>query len=265
MIVYFFFIIAVILFMFPYYWMVTTSIQPDTTVHSLKTLLPYNISFKNFSYIFNLEHFWRWGFNSVFIASITCLSLCFVSSLSGYAFAKKEFPGRDFIFICFLITMAIPRQSILLPLFLLMKELGMIDAYQGQILPSLAWPVGVFLMKQTIKTIPNEILDAARIDGASEWQIFCKVIIPLAKPTMLALGIISFIGSYNNYFWQLLLLNKTAMLTLPLAISLLQEAEESNITMMMTGAVIASIPLVIVFIIFQKYLIKGIRIGNRGL
>lgn len=262
---YLFFTIVILLFTFPYYWMLVTSIQPDALLYTLKTLLPRNISFDNYLYIFNLEYFWRWGFNSIFTASASSLSLCFISSLSGYVFAKKEFPGRDFMFICLLITMAIPRQSILLPLYLLIRKLGMIDTYQGQILPGLACSFGVFLMRQTIKTIPNEILDAAKIDGANEWQIFWKMIVPLAKPTIFALEILCFIGTYNNYFWQMLLLNKTAMQTLPLAVSLMKQREMTNVTLIMAGAVVASIPVIVMFLIFQKYLIKNIKIGNRGL
>lgn len=261
---YFSFMIVVMLFIFPYYWMVATSIQPSAMLYSLETLLPRNVSFENFIYLFNLEYFWRWGFNSIFIASITCILLCFISSLSGYAFAKYKFPGRDFIFICLLVTMAIPKQSILLPLYLLIRKFGMLETYQGQILPSLAWPGGLFLMKQAIKTIPNEILDAAKMDGASEWQVFYKIILPLAKPTLFALGIVSFLASYNNYFWQMLLLNSTKMLTLPLAISLLQEKRMASITLTMAGAVVASVPVIIVYLIFQKYLVRGMRIGNRG-
>lgn len=237
------------------------AIQPDALLRNLGTLIPHNISFSNFQYLFQLRYFYRWNFNSIFISLSASFLVCFCSTLSGYALAKKDFPGRNFIFWCFLITMAIPGQSILLPLFMLIRDLGMIDTYQGLVLPSLAWPIGIFLMKQIIKTIPNEIIDAGRIDGASEWYIFYKLIIPMAKPGIMALSIFTFIGTYNNYFWQLLIINKKDMMTLPLAVACMQTEFETHITLLMAGAVMASLPMIILYLILQKHFIKGIRIG----
>lgn len=236
-------------------------LQPDSIVRSLNTLIPRDVSLENFKSLLNLKYFYRWTFNSIFISLSTGLLVCFFSSLSGYAFAKKDFPGRDFIFWCFLITMAIPRQSILLPLFILINDLGMLSTFQGLILPPLAWPFGIFLMKQIIKTIPNEIIDAGRIDGASEWQIFLKLIIPMAKPGIIALLIFTFIGTYNDYFWQLLVMNKESMLTLPLVVARLNDRYDTKATLLMAGAVISSLPMIILYIVLQKHFIKGIRIG----
>jgi len=158
--------------------------------------------------------------------------------------------------------MAIPKQSILLPLYMLMRDFKMIDTYQGLIIPPLAWPMGIFLMKQIISTIPNEILDAGKIDGANEWQIFSRLVVPMAKPGIIALSIFTFIAVYNDYFWQLLILNKTKMMTLPLAVATMQDRYSGNITLIMAGAVMASLPMIIVYIILQKNFIKGIRIGS---
>lgn len=253
--------IVLLVFIFPYYWMVVVSIQPKTALRSIKALIPQNISLDSFRSLFKFRYFYRWNFNSAFTALVASILICFSSTLSGYAFAKKQFPGRDMIFWCFLITMAIPKQSILLPLYILMRDFKMIDTFQGLIIPPLAWPMGIFLMKQIIKTIPNEIIDAGRIDGASEWQIFHKLIIPMAKPGMMALGIFTFTAVYNDYFWQLLMLNKTRMMTLPLAVATLQDRYAGNITLIIAGAVMASLPVIVIYVILQKYFIKGIRIG----
>lgn len=254
-------ILTLLLFIFPYYWMTVVAIQPDSLLRSLSTLIPHNVSFSNFQSLVRLKYFYRWTFNSIFIALSASFLVCFCSTLSGYAFAKKDFPGRDFIFWCFLITMAIPRQSILLPLFILIRDLGMISTFQGLILPPLAWPFGIFLMKQIIKTIPNEIIDAGKIDGASEWQIFLRLVVPMTKPGIIALSIFTFIGTYNDYFWQLLVMNKENMMTLPLAVARLQDKYDTNTTLLMAGAVMASLPMIILYIILQKHFIKGIRIG----
>jgi len=255
-------ILVLFIFIFPYYWMLTVSIQPNTLLRSLKVLVIKNVSLDNFKTLFNFKYFYRWNFNSIFTALVTSILICFSSTLSGYAFAKKQFPGRDIIFWCFLITMAIPKQSILLPLYMLMRDFKMIDTYQGLIIPPLAWPMGIFLMKQIISTIPNEILDAGKIDGANEWQIFSRLVVPMAKPGIIALSIFTFIAVYNDYFWQLLILNKTKMMTLPLAVATMQDRYSGNITLIMAGAVMASLPMIIVYIILQKHFIKGIRIGS---
>jgi len=241
--------------------MVVVSIQPKAALRSIKALIPQNISFDSFKSLFKFRYFYRWNFNSIFTALIASILICFFSTLSGYAFAKKQFPGRDIIFWCFLITMAIPKQSILLPLYMLMRDFKMIDTYQGLIIPPLAWPMGIFLMKQIIKTIPNEIIDAGRIDGANEWQIFSRLVIPMAKPGMVALGIFTFTAVYNDYFWQLLILNKPRMMTLPLAVATLQDRYAGNITLIIAGAVMASLPMIVIYIILQKHFIRGIRIG----
>lgn len=253
--------VVLLFFIFPYYWMFVVSIQPETVLRSTKALIPQSISTDNFKSLFKLRYFYRWNFNSMFTAIIASILVCFSSTLSGYAFAKKQFPGRDIIFWCFIITMAIPKQSILLPLFLLMRDLRMINTFQGLIIPPMAWPFGIFLIKQVIKTIPNEIIDAGRIDGASEWQIFYRLIIPMAKPGIIALGLFTFTGVYNDYFWQLLMLSKNRMMTLPLGVATLQDRYAGNITLIVAGAVMASFPVIIVYIILQKYFIKGIRIG----
>ncbi len=255
--------ITVILFIFPFYWMVVTSTQKGTGLYSAEDLIPREISMDNYIELINLKHFVRWNFNSMFISSITVVLTCLFCTMAGYIFAKKNIPGGNVMFWLFLITMAVPTQTLLVPLFMLMKQLKMFNTYQGLILPSLVRPFGIFLMKQVISTIPSEFLDVAKIDGANEFQIFRNVIIPLAKSGIIVLAIFTFISSYNDYFWQLLMISTEEMKTLPLAIACLQEDEFcTNINFLMTGAVMASMPMILIYVFLQKYFIQGITMGG---
>jgi len=255
--------ITVILFIFPFYWMVVTSTQKGTGLYSAEDLIPREISMDNYIELINLKHFARWNFNSMFISSITVILTCLFCTMAGYIFAKKNIPGGNVMFWLLLITMTIPTQTLLVPLFMLMKQLKMFNTYQGLILPSLVRPFGIFLMKQVISTIPSEFLDAAKIDGADEFQIFRNVIIPLAKSGIIVLAIFTFISSYNDYFWQLLMISTEEMKTVPLAVACLQEDEFcTNINFLMAGAVMASVPMLLVYVFLQKYFIQGITIGG---
>jgi len=255
--------ITVILFIFPFYWMVVTSTQEGTGLYSAEDLIPREISMDNYIELINLKHFARWNFNSMFISSITVILTCLFCTMAGYIFAKKNIPGGNVMFWLLLITMTIPTQTLLVPLFMLMKQLKMFNTYQGLILPSLVRPFGIFLMKQVISTIPSEFLDAAKIDGADEFQIFRNVIIPLAKSGIIVLAIFTFISSYNDYFWQLLMISTEEMKTVPLAVACLQEDEFcTNINFLMAGAVMASVPMLLVYVFLQKYFIQGITIGG---
>lgn len=252
-----------VVFIFPLYWMVVTSTQEGTGLYKAQNIIPKEITIKNYSRLIKMRLFARWNFNSLFVAVNTVILTCLFCTMAGYIFAKKDIPGGNILFWCLLITMAIPTQTLLVPLFVLMRQLKMANTYQGLILPSLARPFGIFLMKQVIKTIPNEFLDSARIDGANEFQIFRHVIIPLAKSGIIVLAIFTFISSYNSYFWQLIMISSSEMKTLPLAMAGLQDDERClNINFLMAGAVMASVPMIAVYVFLQKYFTQGITIGG---
>lgn len=255
-------IVISIIFIFPFYWMFVTSVQKDVSIHNLSNLVPKEFVFDNYLKLSSFRYFWRWNFNSIFVSTMTAFLICSVSSISGYVFAKRNIPGSELLFWCFMITMAIPKQTLLVPLFMLMRDLKWMNTYASLIFPPLAWPFGIFLMKQIIKTIPNEILEAATVDGANEWQIFFLIIIPMTISGIIALFLFTFVRTYNDYFWQLLMLNKNAMRTLPLAVSTLQDEHCVNITLIMAGAVMSSLPVILIYIVLQKYFIKGITIGS---
>jgi multiple sugar transport system permease protein len=183
--------------------------------------------------------------------------------LAGYVFGKKSFPGRKYLFWLIIITMMLPKQISMIPLFIMMRDLHWINTYQGMFAPWMAYPFGIFLFKQYMPSIPNELLDAARIDGASEVGIFSKVILPLSKPAVGALAIFAFVGAWNDYMWQLIMITQRPMLTLPVGVSKLVSSLLSfDLGLAMAGAFFAFIPMLIVFLVFQDYFIKGITMGS---
>jgi len=260
-------IIIILIFLFPYYWMVVISLEPlqnvtDQTPH----LTPHNFTLANYKYLFfEVKEFYRWLFNSLYMPSIAAILNCFMASLAGYVFAKKVFPGCKILFYAMLASMAIPINSIILPRFILMKDLGLLNTYASMYLIAIAGAGGMFLMKQIISTIPTELIEAAKIDGASEWQIYWQIIVPIIKPGLIVLGIFTFVGTYNDYYWQLLMIKDSTMRTLPLGVACLVNILEIDgnpvIQLKMAAAFIASWPLLILFFVLHRHFLRGIRIG----
>ena len=203
----------------------------------------------------------RWLVNTVFMSLTAMILTCITAALAGYALAKKRFAGRAIVFGLIVCAMALPKQVILIPLLREISALGLIDNIWAVILPTVGWPFGVFLMKQFSENIPGEMLEAARIDGASELRIFTSVVFPMVKPGVGALAIFTFINSWNDYFMQLVMLSSNANFTLPLGVATLQGETSVDIGLLMAGAALAALPIIIVFLIFQKYFTKGITMG----
>lgn len=260
-------IIAVI-YLFPYLWMIVISLEPESVaIDHTPHIVPHNATLDNYRFLFfEVSAFFRWILNSLFIPTMAVILCCLTASLSGYVFAKREFPGSKLLFYIMLATMAIPINSILLPRFLLMKDLGLINTYASMYIVAIAGAGGMFLMKQIISTIPTELIESARIDGANEWQIYWHIIVPIIKPGLIILGIFVFVGTYNDYFWQLLMVKDVAHKTLPLGVYSLPVKAinrfESRIQTVMAAAFIASMPLLLLFFILHKHFMKGIRIGS---
>ena len=204
----------------------------------------------------------RWLLNSIIVAGSIAFISVITSTLAGYAFGKKEFPGRNVLFWLLLMTMMLPRQLSLIPLFIMMKDFKWFDTYQAMIAPYICYPFGIFLIRQFMQSVPNELLDAAKIDGASELQLFWKVVFPLVKPAVGAVAIFAFMFGWNDYLWQLVVINKDSMVTLPVGVSRLVAGWGSvDIGLGMAGATLAFIPMLIVFLLFQDYFVKGITLG----
>ena len=221
---------------------------------------PMNPTMGNYDKLFAKPAF-LWLFNIVFISAMAMILTCITAALAGYALGKKRFYGRTILFTIIICAMALPKQVIVIPLAQEMKLLHMSDTLWAVILPTVGWPFGVFLMKQFSETIPNEILEAARVDGAGELKTFFSVVFPMIKPGIGALAIFTFVNTWNDYFLQLVMLTSEEKWTLPLAIANMQGEMSSDFGLIMAGAALASIPIIVVFIAFQKYFTQGIAMG----
>lgn len=253
---------AAIIALLPLYWMVVTALQqPTLTVSFPPEWFPSNPTFLNFQRFFGRPHVLTWTTNSLIVALAVTGIQIFTCAMAGYAFAKKKFPGGNFLFYLYIASMMIPGQVTLVPLFLIMSRLNLLDTYAGLVLPGIAGPFGVFLMKQFISTLPTDLIEAATIDGCGEWLTFMKVILPLAKPGLAVLGIFTFMGQWNQFLWPLIVTNSSSMRTLPVGLALLQEELPMQYGLLMAGATYAAIPMIVIFLMFQKYFLRGITVG----
>jgi len=253
--------IAAALFIFPFYWIVSGAFKVQTTATQIPPeWFPLEPTLQNWEALFR-NPVWRWTFNSFAISLGEMIGVCLVASMAGYVLAKKEFPGRAAIFGLLVAAMALPKQVILVPLFTMLADFGWIDSYQGLILPAIGWPFGVFLMKQFAQTIPKDLIEAAKIDGCSEFRLFGTIILPLLKPALGALAIFTFIGGWNDYFSQLIITRSTNMMTLPLGVAMLRGEYTTDFGLLMAGAALASVPMIAIFLLFQKAFTQGITLG----
>jgi len=251
-------------FLFPFYWMITSSFKLETVAAKIPPdWIPLNPTFENYRILFFEHPVFRWYANSIGVSLATTLAVVLVSSMAGYVLAKKNFTGKMVVFWMLIVTMTLPKQILLVPLFMFMKNLRLFDNLIGLVLPWVGWPFGVFLLKQYMQTIPSELLEASRIDGCSEIRTFAQVVLPVAKPGIGALAIFIFMMSWNDYMWQLILLNTKDNFTIPLAIAKLSATGEKmlNFGLLMAGACLASLPMFLIFIFFQKYFQKGLTMG----
>lgn len=246
----------------PLYWMVVTGLTPPTLVMKLPPdIFPKNPTLRNFQDLFTRKLLWRWTLNSAIVSVSVTFTQLLVASLAGYAFAKKQFFAKNLLFWLYVGSMMVPGQVTLIPRYILMARMKLTNSYAGLILPAVAAPLGVFLMKQFMQSIPGEIIDAGRIDGASEIGVFTRLVVPLAKPAMAVLGIFTFVGEWNDFLWPLVITNSSQMRTLQVGLATLQEEVPMAFGTLMAGATYAAIPITIVFLIFQRYFLKGLTVG----
>ena len=271
-------VILAILFLFPLYWILTGTFKPAQDIYAQKPVWwPTEWVSTNFQNLFKkrtapLFSFFgldgpvapaafRWLINSVFMAVMAMTLPCLPAAMAGYALAKKRFAGRAILFSLIVCAMALPKQVILIPLLKEMSILNLNDSLWAVIFPTVGWPFGVFLMKQFSESIPGEILEATRIDGASEAKTFVTVVLPMVKPGIGALAIFTFINSWNDYFMQLVMLTSGENFTISLGIATLQAETTIDMGLLMAGAALASVPIITVFLLFQKYFTQGITMG----
>ena len=247
----------------PMIWMVSASLMPagEATTYPPR-LFPREITFEHYRTVFAGLNMRRYLVNSAGIAlTVTVVSL-FVNSMAGYAFAKLRFRGRDPLFRLLGAGLVIPVQVAMLPLFLLMKQLGLINTWWGVIIPTLASIFGIFLIRQYAVGIPDDLLDAARVDGASEFRIYRSVVLPVITPILATLAIWTFLTTWNDFMWPLIVLSDDAKYTLPVALANLSGEHVQDTELMMAGSVVTVVPVLLVFLVLQRYYIQGVMAGS---
>jgi ABC-type glycerol-3-phosphate transport system permease component len=249
---------------FPFLWMLTSSFKPYQEIFAGKTFLPQNPTLNNYVSLFAQSDALRKIWNSFYIAATSTLLAVFLCALGGYAFAKFRFPGRGFLFSLMLASLAIPFAVIMVPLFIMMRNtFHWIDTPLPLIIPGAANAFGIFFMRQYMSSVPDEMLDAARVDGASEFRIFLRLVLPTSIPGLVSLGIIFFMSSWNNFLWPTAVLRSAAQQTVPLMLNSLQGPPgRTAFDVLMAGSVISLLPMLLVFLLLQRHLIAGITAGS---
>ncbi len=249
---------------FPFIWMIATSLKPSNELY-LPYLLPQHASLDNYVKVFQRVPFARWYLNSLIVAILVTLSVAFFDSLTGYAFARYNFRGKNLMFVLILSTLMVPTEMLVIPWYILSTSLNWVDTYIGIMFPGLITAFGAFLMRQFMQGVPNELLDAGRIDGMGEFGLFWRIAMPLVRPALAALCIFTFLGNWNAFLWPVIITEKMEMRTLPVGLSFFSGEAGSSWELIMAGAALATIPVFIVFIIFQRQIIKGIALtGLKG-
>lgn len=252
----------------PFAWMLSSSLMSTQEVIARPlTWIPSTLRFENYMALSDAIPLGRMYLNSIIVTTLTTLGILLTSSLAGYGFAKFQFPGRNFLFLLVLATMMIPFFVVLLPIFYMVSQLGWINTYQGLIVPNIVTGFGIFLMRQYMLSLPDEVLDAARIDGASEFEIYWRIALPLSTPVIGALGILAFVYQWNNFLWPLVVARSSDMWTVPVGLNSLRVYASSAevINLQMAGAALAIVPVMIVFLLLQRYFVRGIALtGLKG-
>jgi multiple sugar transport system permease protein len=255
-------LLAALISITPFIFMLGISFQ---SVHFISgnpaRWIPRNPTVSTYQQVLQTENFVRWIANSLFVAASVTLIALLIQSMAGYVFAKKQFPGKNVLFIVILAGVMVPRAVTIIPAFFIAKDLGILNRYPGLILPPLAWPLGVFLMRQYIETLPDELLDAGRIDGASEFGLFSRIVIPLSVPGLAVLGIYTFMEQWREFLWPLIVITADELKTLPVGLAIFHTEFSTDYGVQMAGVLLSVLPFIIVFLFFQRYFIRGLTLG----
>ncbi|WP_082235260.1 carbohydrate ABC transporter permease [Halobacillus massiliensis] len=249
---------------FPFYWMFVMATQPSAAYNSIPpTLVPGNMLVENFLKVLDTIPFFQAMWNTVLLCTSVTIVVLLISSLSGFAFAKFTFPGKNFLFICILLTMVIPPQLGLIPQFYLVSQLGWLDTLFGAGILFLLNPLGIFLMRQYIsESVPDELIEAAKLDGCSNFRIYRSIVLPIIKPAFATLGIIVFTLVWGEFLWQFTVLRDPSSYTLQVALASLNNAFRVDFGMLLSGVFWATVPLIVIFLIFNKWFISSITEGS---
>ncbi|HSJ14646.1 MAG TPA: carbohydrate ABC transporter permease [Longimicrobiales bacterium] len=247
----------------PMFWMLAASFMRTGEANMFPPrMLPAEPTLEHYRALFTRLNLGRYLFNSTLVAvAVTSISLL-INSMAGYAFAKLRFRGRDRVFRLLTTGLVIPVQVSMLPLFLLLREMGLINTYWGVIIPGLASIFGIFLIRQYTLSLPEDLLDAARIDGAGEFRIYWSIVLPVIRPILATLAIWTFLSTWNDFMWPLIVLSDDRMFTLPVALANLSGERVQDTELMMAGSVLTVLPVMLVFLVLQRYYVEGITLGS---
>lgn len=252
-------VVGALFMAFPLYWMFATAVRPKDELFSGQfNLFPSELVWSNFADAWNKLPWATFYINSLAIAVIAVVVTVFINLLAGYTFAKYRFPGRDIIFLAMISTLMIPIQVIMVPEFIITTKLGLVNSWWGVILPRAAEAFGLFMVRQFMVSIPDELIEAARLDGASEFTIFRKIVLPLSWPVIAVLTIFTFMWRWNDFAWPLVVLQEQSSYTVPLGLNLMKGTYYTDWTGLMSMSLLSIIPILLVFIFFQRYFIQGI-------
>ena len=254
---------ASLLAAFPLFWMISMSFMPPAESNAFPArLIPHHPTLANYAALFARQNMGRFVVNSLLISSLAAVLSLGFNVTAGYAFAKLRFTGRDKLFQALLAALVIPGQLTMLPLFFELKTLGLLNSYAGVVVPFIASLFGIFLVRQYALSLPDEMLQAARVDGASEWQVFTRIILPNLAPIMVTLGVFTFLTAWNDFLWPLIVLSDDYKYTLPLAIASLSQEHVQDVGMMMAGATVTIAPVILLFLALQRHYVRGLLSGS---
>ncbi len=258
--------LAALVMIVPFIWMISTSLTTDSYVlNPTPTLIPNPASIDSYRRLFDLLNIGGMFVNSIFVAVLTTAGQIVTSSMAAYAFARMAWRGRNAVFVLYLITLMVPSQVTIVPLFILMRLLGWVNTYQALILPGVFTAFGTFLLRQSFLSLPRELEEAAFLDGASHWTVFRQVILPLSGPGLATLAVFSFMGSWNAYLWPLFVARQDSIMTLPVGLARLHGQHLTQWNLVMAGSVISIIPILIVYLLAQKAFVRGVAFtGIKG-
>jgi len=241
----------------PIVFMLSTSFKWPHEIYNL-TIIPDDPTIENYTYVLEDGRFYKWFINSLIVATITTISAVIFDSLVGYTLCKFRFRGRMIVFIAILSTLMIPTEMLVIPWYLMARDFGWLNSYWGIMFPGVITAFGIFLMKQFFESVPDDFLEAARIDGLNEFQIWWTVAMPMVMPAISALAIFVFLGNWTAFIWPLIVTNDPALYTLPVGLTTFSVEQDVEWELIMTGAALATIPTLIVFLAFQRYIIRGV-------
>lgn len=251
-----------ILFLLPLFWLVTNTFKTSAEIYQMPPdILPKRWFMGNLNELFSVQPTIKWVMNSFIVSFFTALLSVFISALAAYGFSKLQFKGKTVLFLLVIASIMIPKETFIVPLFNIIESFNWVDTYQSMIIPNLATGFGTFMLYSYFKAIPESIRESAKMDGASEWTVFSKLMLPIVKPGIGALFILNFVTAWNDYLWQLLMARSKEMKTLTIGVASLQQDINPNIGLKVAGAAIAALPMILIFFLFQRFFIKGATNG----